>query len=149
MNMLKMCLNPKVLMGLAFVAVGIYVVAPGLLVAALPILLLAACPLSMLLMGGMMMRGDRSGESAPPAATDEDSRSYYCPMHRDVVTSAAGSCPKCGMRLTPKPGVSSGQSGAKPEDEVARLRAEVESLRAHIDENVGTSARASRREGSR
>ena len=50
MKMLKMCLNWKVLAGLAAVGVGIYLVAPDLLLAALPILLLAACPLSMLLM---------------------------------------------------------------------------------------------------
>jgi hypothetical protein len=50
MKMLKMCLNPKVLAGLAAVGVGIYLVAPDLVLAALPILLLAACPLSMLLM---------------------------------------------------------------------------------------------------
>ncbi len=50
MKMLKMCLNPKVLAGLAVVGVGIYLFAPGLLAEALLILLLAACPLSMLLM---------------------------------------------------------------------------------------------------
>jgi hypothetical protein len=50
MKMLKMCLNPKMLAGLAAVGVGIYLVAPDLVLAALPILLLAACPLSMLLM---------------------------------------------------------------------------------------------------
>ncbi len=50
MKMLKTCLNPKALAGLVMVGVGIYLVAPGLLAEALPILLLAACPLSMLLM---------------------------------------------------------------------------------------------------
>jgi hypothetical protein len=56
MKMLKMCLNPKVLAGLAVVGVGIYLFAPGLLAAAIPILLLAACPLSMLLMMWAMQR---------------------------------------------------------------------------------------------
>jgi hypothetical protein len=50
MKMLKACLNPKVLVGLAVVGVAIYLIAPNLIAAALPILLLAACPLSMLLM---------------------------------------------------------------------------------------------------
>jgi len=48
-----MCLNWKVLVGLAVVGLIILVVAPQLILAALPILLIAACPLSMLL----MMRG--------------------------------------------------------------------------------------------
>ena len=48
--MLKMCLNPKVLAGLVVAGVAIYLIAPNLMAAALPILLLAACPLSMLLM---------------------------------------------------------------------------------------------------
>jgi UPF0716 family protein affecting phage T7 exclusion len=56
MKMLKMCLNPKVLAGLAVVGVGIYLFAPGLLAEAVPILLLAACPLSMLLMMWAMQR---------------------------------------------------------------------------------------------
>ena len=50
---LKMCLNWKVLAGLAVVGLIILLVAPQLLGAALPILLIAACPLSML----FMMRG--------------------------------------------------------------------------------------------
>src|SRR5438046_147607 len=69
---MKMCLNWKVLAGLGALGVGVFVVAPGLLSAALPVLLLAACPVSMLvLMVGMNrmggMGGDQSG--APPQAT--------------------------------------------------------------------------------
>lgn len=48
-----MCFNRKVLGGLAAVAVGILIFAPRLLGAALPLLFLAACPLSMV----FMMRG--------------------------------------------------------------------------------------------
>lgn len=54
---MKMCLNWKVLAGLGAVGVGVYLVAPGLAAAALPLLLLAACPLSMLL----MMKGMQGG----------------------------------------------------------------------------------------
>ncbi len=57
MQMLKMCLNWKVLGGPAAVGVGIYLVAPDLAVAALPILLLAACPISMVLMMWSMQHG--------------------------------------------------------------------------------------------
>lgn len=65
MKMLKMCLNRKVLAGLAAVGVGIYLAAPGLVVAALPILLLAACPLSMVLMMWGMQRGQRHDQQVP------------------------------------------------------------------------------------
>jgi len=52
-NLLGMCLNWRVLTGLAVVALLVLVVAPQFIWAALPILLVAACPLSML----FMMRG--------------------------------------------------------------------------------------------
>lgn len=64
MNALKMCLNWKVIAGLAAVGIGVFVFAPGLAAAALPILVLAICPLSMLLMMGAMNNmgnGSQSG----------------------------------------------------------------------------------------
>ena len=103
MNMLKMCLNPKVIAALVAVGIGIYVAAPGLMVAALPLLLLAACPLSMLLMGGAMMHGrgepDQQRDPVPPSSRDETA------------------------------------------EEIARLRAEVESLRVKADENQPAGAK--------
>ena len=59
MKMLRMCLDWRVLVGLAVVGVGIYAVAPGMAAAALPILLLAICPLSMLFMMIAMQKGGR------------------------------------------------------------------------------------------
>ncbi len=61
MQMLKHCLNWKVIAGLAAVGVGVYFVAPELAAAALPILVLAICPLSMVLMM-WSMQGGRGGE---------------------------------------------------------------------------------------
>jgi len=61
MKMLKMCLNWKVLTGLAVVGVGTYSVAPDLVVASIPILLLLACPLSMMLMMGSMQQPEGQG----------------------------------------------------------------------------------------
>jgi hypothetical protein len=61
--MLKMCLNWKVLASLAAVGVGVYLFAPGLLAEAVPILLLATCPLSMLL---MMWATQQSQEQQTP-----------------------------------------------------------------------------------
>jgi hypothetical protein len=68
MKMLKMCLNWKVLAGLAAVGVGIYLVAPDLVLAALPILLLAVCPLSMLLMMWAMRGGPSEDQQASQEA---------------------------------------------------------------------------------
>ena len=62
MKVLKMCLNWKVLASLAAAGVGIYLAAPDLVVGALPILLLAACPLSMLLMMWSMQHGQGQGQ---------------------------------------------------------------------------------------
>lgn len=62
MKMLKMCLNPKVIAGLAVVGFGIFVYAPEWFAAALPILFLAICPLSMVLMMKMMMPGSDKDE---------------------------------------------------------------------------------------
>ena len=75
---LGMCLNWKVLVGLAVVGLIVLVIAPQFIWAALPILIIAACPLSML----FMMRGMNSGTrqtfpqsaSANRSPADETSR---------------------------------------------------------------------------
>jgi hypothetical protein len=60
----RFCIDWKVVAGLAAVAVGIFLVQPRLFISALPVLLVAACPLSMVL----MMWGMRGmGQSAPRA----------------------------------------------------------------------------------
>lgn len=59
MEMLKKCLNPKVLIGLGLVALGFLIFAPQLLPAALPLLLIAACPLSMVAMTAMTNKKDK------------------------------------------------------------------------------------------
>lgn len=51
---LGMCLDWRVLGGLAAIALGIWLYAPQLIGAALPLLVLLVCPLSMALMGWMM-----------------------------------------------------------------------------------------------
>lgn len=63
----QMCLNWKVLAGLATVGLGVFLFEPQLFVRAFPVLLVAACPLSMI----VMMWGMRSGvsPSAPEQAT--------------------------------------------------------------------------------
>ena len=81
MQMLKHCLNWKVIAALAVLGVGIYLVAPNL-AAALPILLLAICPISMLLMmkGMQGMQGtgadgeDRASAGSGPTREEELAR---------------------------------------------------------------------------
>lgn len=70
--MLKMCLNWKVVAGLAAIGLAIWAVAPGFVAAALPILVLAACPLSMLAMGVAMAKGHGTAErqQAPAGASE-------------------------------------------------------------------------------
>ncbi len=65
MKALKMCLNWKVLAGVAAVGAGLLVFAPGLAAAALPFLVLAICPLSMVLMMGAM---NGMGQTSPTGA---------------------------------------------------------------------------------
>lgn len=76
---MKMCWNKNVIIGLVAVAVAVYFLAPGSIGAALPVLLLAACPLSMLLMM-RAMAGDRStttnaaGEAVDGSISEEVAR---------------------------------------------------------------------------
>lgn len=59
MRHLKHCMNPKVIVVLAVAAVGVWVFAPGAFAAALPLLVVAICPLSMIGMMYMMGRGGK------------------------------------------------------------------------------------------
>ena len=66
-----MCLNKRVIGALVAVAAGAYMVAPNLLLSALPLLLLAACPLSMLFMGKAMGMGGQRASQSEQAAVQE------------------------------------------------------------------------------
>lgn len=66
-----MCLNPKVVVGLLAVAIGTWAVAPELAAAALPLLILAACPLSMVLMM-RAMRGSDTQKGDVSSITEGD-----------------------------------------------------------------------------
>jgi hypothetical protein len=64
MKMFGMCIDKRVVAGVAVAALLVWVLAPGALAAALPFLFVAICPLSMLVMMKMM----NSGGQATPAA---------------------------------------------------------------------------------
>ena len=63
--MFGLCFDKRVLGGIAIVGIGVLIVAPKLIGVMLPLLLIAACPLSMLLMGRAMKgRSDASPTAA-------------------------------------------------------------------------------------
>src|SRR6266567_5410044 len=70
LQMLFMCVNWKVVAGLAVVGVIVWVGAPQFLVGAIPLLIVAACPLSMLLMM-RGMQGEEKKTVLPPAQTSQ------------------------------------------------------------------------------
>ena len=69
---MEMCLNKKVIAGLGVVGLGVLVLAPGTAGAALPLLLIAACPLSMIFMMRSMSAKDTTAGSTR-GDTDPDS----------------------------------------------------------------------------
>lgn len=71
MNILRACFDWRVLAGLAASGIAVYLVAPGVIVAAIPLFLLAACPLSMLLMM-KAMSGRRPVSELPLRRVDGD-----------------------------------------------------------------------------
>jgi hypothetical protein len=97
-----MCINKKVIIGLAVVAGGVLLLFPQAVGTVFPVLVVLACPLSM---GAMMwgMRGDSSGKSCSAEASDTDVAGD------GQVLATAGDSP-----------------------ELVRLRAEVDQLRAEM-----------------
>ncbi len=68
-----MCFNPKVLVGLAVVTLGMVVlVSPSAALRALPFLLMAICPLSMVLMMGGMGAVKRGNTQLPKPINPAD-----------------------------------------------------------------------------
>lgn len=47
--------------------------------------------------------GHTKGHAANFVASEPNALIYICPMHADVTSSKPGTCPKCGMKLVPKP----------------------------------------------
>lgn len=65
------CFNWKIVGALAAAGLGLWAIAPGLAAAALPLLVLAACPLSMLLMM-RAMDSTANGCSRPESSAGRD-----------------------------------------------------------------------------
>jgi hypothetical protein len=86
---MKMCFNWKVAAGLLLAGLGVFAVAPNLFGAALPLLILAACPLSMLLMmramsGGGRCEGDFDKSAAEKSAPAEDNTAELARLRAEV-----------------------------------------------------------------
>lgn len=64
------CFNHKVIGGLALAALAVFLIAPGAFSAVLPLLFVAACPLSMVL----MMRGMSGGQCSTRGSEAEQER---------------------------------------------------------------------------
>ena len=91
---MKRYLNVRTLAIAAVALVAVIWLFPGS-VRYLPLLLLAACPLSMIFMHGR--EGHRGHEIT--ATTREQFGEYVCPMHSEVRSTFPGDCPICGMEL--------------------------------------------------
>lgn len=76
MKLLRACYDPRVIVALVAVGVGIFLLAPGAVAVAAPFLFLAVCPLSMLVMmrtmGGMQASDPAAAGTSAPSATPAD-----------------------------------------------------------------------------
>ncbi len=99
---MRMCFDKRVLIGLAVLAVALLAINPSLFGAALPILVLLACPLSMVVMMWAM-----SGQRRSSCGTDERAEDDVPAEQRVGASSDEGEV-------------------AELRGEVARLRAELE-----------------------
>lgn len=93
--MLRMCFDKRVIGGLILIGAAVFIFAPNLFAAALPLLFVAACPLSMLLMAKSMTSGAKTtpiSQNAHPEIVTPKAGS----RHSDVTTTESGRCPACG-----------------------------------------------------
>ncbi|GAA3246062.1 DUF2933 domain-containing protein [Streptomyces labedae] len=107
-----MCINRKALIGLGAVAVAVLLLKPGWFAAALPLLILALCPLSMI----FMMRG----------------------MKGDQGKGQAGSA--CGMGGTAHKTGTSSTSSTNLDVQISALQSELRDLKAAQARRNGVTA---------
>lgn len=80
-----MCFNWKVAAGLTAAGVAVFVVAPNLIGAALPVLIIAACPLAMV----VMMRAMSGGSRCDTASNGTDGESNTATTPNEVASLQA------------------------------------------------------------
>lgn len=81
MNILRACFDWRVLTALAALGVGIFVVAPGIAAAVLPLLIVAACPLSMM----VMMKSMGGHQKSPEAASQLEGGDRVAALRTELV----------------------------------------------------------------
>ena len=89
-----MCINKKVVAGLAAAGVAVFLLAPDLIGAAAPFLVLAICPLSMVVMMWAMRGGNESQTGAEGGQADIDAelatlRAELARLRRDSAVQGA------------------------------------------------------------
>jgi hypothetical protein len=63
----RLCLDPRVLVAFGVLGVAVWLLAPGLLLGAIPLLIILACPASMIVMAVMMRPSAcTTSDQAPP-----------------------------------------------------------------------------------
>jgi hypothetical protein len=88
MKMFGMCIDKRVVAGLAGAGVLVWVLAPGALAAALPFLFIAICPLSMLVMMKMMNSGGQATPAAQPPTAPEQADAVAATQPAGAVESS-------------------------------------------------------------
>lgn len=91
-----MCFNKRVVIGLGLVALGFLAVSPRSFGAVAPLLMMAACPLSMILMMRTVNREGASG-AAEPVRGDESAHPAECDPA--AVATVAGRSAEDGRRI--------------------------------------------------
>jgi len=111
-----MCFDKRVLGGLGIVGVGVVVAAPNMLATALPLLVVAICPLSMLFMGKAIVGRDQGAALAPSEMPLGATLPDACPEHRTAIAGGSGRCMAGGMDRglispAPRPSINATESG--------------------------------------
>jgi hypothetical protein len=130
MRVAGMCIDWKVIAGLTVVAAGILVFFPNLFLAALPLLLVAICPLSMLL----MMRNMSSMGSMGSMQGNQGNQGNQRNQGNSVRGMRGSGCAMAGRSDATQP-TDAGQpfpAGVSRDEQIAYLRAELARTQARL-----------------
>lgn len=81
---MRWCYDKRVLIGLGATGVAVLVLYPQWAAVVLPLLLVAACPLSMLLMMRMMNRGEQPASTGSGAQASPDAEAELAQLREEI-----------------------------------------------------------------